>query len=532
MGGVTGDEVYDVIVVGGGSAGAAAAARLSDDPNRRVLLLEAGRDWRAQDAPAAMRSANINPFMHDPANQADWQWLSLMTRRTRVQTPRFYWRGKALGGSSAVNAQIAIRGVAAAFDSWAEAGCEGWSADRVLPVFDAMEDDPGAGRIGGPIPVYRASPESWGPVDRALRDAALAAGYPWNPDINAADTYGVSCYPINSRDGRRISTNEAFLEPARGRANLEIRGGALVDRVLLRDGRAAGVRVRLTGGGWAEIAAREILLCAGAIHSPAILMRSGIGPGAALAELGIPVHRDTPEVGRNFMDHPTLRASIRLRPAYVSRNPDQRHTNCCVTYSSGLRGGGFRDMILIGFNHRGLGESGLPSANGAVAVALFNAFSRGTVSLVSADPDIDPQVEENMLDDPRDVLRMRDAVRRLAQLSAHPAMTAIADNITFAETRLSMPEVAALSEDALDALMLQEAADSQHAAGTCRMTAYEEPRGVVDPDLRVKGIAGLRVADASIMPEDCRANTHFTCVMIGLMAASRIAAGDTDRRKV
>jgi 5-(hydroxymethyl)furfural/furfural oxidase len=516
-------RMYDVIIVGGGSAGAPAAAHLSADAGRRVLLLEAGRDWRAAEAPAAMRSANIIPFMNDPAYQAEWQWPDLMTRRTRTQEPRFYWRGKALGGSSAVNAQIAIRGVADAFDAWAEAGCEGWSAAEVMPVVDAFEDDPAQGRAGGPIPVYRAPDALWGPVDLGLRQAALAAGYPWNPDLNAATGEGVSCYPINSRDGRRISANEAFLEPARDRTNLEIIGGALVDRVLIQDGRATGVRVHLADRGWVEIAAREVLVCAGAIHSPSILLRSGLGPAAELRAMGIPVVRDMAEVGRNFMDHPTLRATIKLCPEHVSRDPNQRHTNCCVTYTSGLGGGGRRDMIMMGFNHRALGERGMPAVTGAVGTSLFNAFSRGSVRLTSPDPAIDPLVEENMLDDPRDLLRMRNAVHRLATVVAHPALAGLAEAITFHDTDLRFDAVTAMSPEALDALMLDQAADAQHAAGSCRMTAYEEPRGVVDPDLRVKGIAGLRVADASIMPADCRANTHFTCVMIGTIAARRIA---------
>jgi choline dehydrogenase len=373
------------------------------------------------------------------------------------------------------------------------------------------------------MPVYRAPEALWGPVDRGLRDAALAAGYPWNPDLNARTGEGISCYPINIRDGRRISANEAFLEPARDRPNLEIIGGALVDRVLIKDGRATGVRVHLAGRGWVEIAARDVLVCAGAIHSPAILLRSGLGPANELRALGIPVVRDMAEVGRNFMDHPTLRATLTLRAEHVSRDPHQRHTNCCVTYSSGLADGGRRDMIMIGFNHRALGEGGLPSGTGAVGAAVFNAFSRGEVRLASADPVIDPVVEENMLDDPRDVLRLRDAVRRLAVLVAQPALAGIAETIRFHDTELSLDAVATLPEDALDALMLDQAADAQHAAGSCRMTAYEEPRGVVDPDLRVKGIAGLRVADASIMPSDCRANTNFTCMMIGTIAAHRIA---------
>jgi choline dehydrogenase len=221
------------------------------------------------------------------------------------------------------------------------------------------------------------------------------------------------------------------------------------------------------------------------------------------------------------MDHPILRATLALRPEAAAQSPDARHTNCCVTYSSGLAGGGERDMIMIGFNHRGLAEH-RPSAQGAIGVALYDAFSRGEVRLVSADPDANPIIEENMLDDARDRERMRDGVRRLAAIVSHPAVAGIAPRITFGDGGMAFEKAAALPDDELDALMLAEAWDIQHAAGTCRMGAAGDPLAVVDPDLKVRGVAGLRVADAAIMPTDCRANLHFTCVMIGEMAARRM----------
>lgn len=510
---------WDLIVVGAGSSGAAFATRTAQR-GLRVLLLEAGSDFRSAELPDVWRSPNPLPALTDIASSKGYMWLDLQSTRTESQEPALYWRGLGVGGSSTVNGQIAIRPPVEDFQDWVADGCSGWSWDDVLPYFCRLEDDQQFGGEpyhgnAGPIPVYRMPQNEWGSVDSGLAAAAIGAGFAWAPDVNAPGATGVSPYPINSRNALRVSTNDAYLEPARSLELLTVRGDALVDRLLFADKRVVGVQ--LSDG--EQLRADEVVLSAGVIHSPTILMRSGIGPADSLRPLGLTVREDLP-VGRNMQDHPLLMINLPLTPE-AAASPTDRHTNCCVRYSSGADQH-TNDMMLVALNQNALAmeRADLRAGAGAIGVWLNQNYSRGSIELKSLDPWEQPTVRENMLSDDRDITRMRQGLRLLADLALRSEIRDIC---------ASRPEDAnhelwrALSDDGLlDNYILNNAADAQHGTSTCAMGPSGSPHAVVDSECKVLGVPGVRVIDASIFPTVPRANTNLAAIMVGELMAARL----------
>ncbi|MEI7515991.1 MAG: choline dehydrogenase [Betaproteobacteria bacterium] len=517
---------FDYIIVGAGSSGCVLANRLSRDPGARVLLIEAGPEdtaWSLK-MPAAMllnlKNTSVNwAFQGEPEPELNGRQMK-------------HDRGKTLGGSSSINGMVYIRGHAQDFEGWRRAGCEGWGYADVLPYFKRMESYGGGdsefrGR-DGPMYVSRPIPEN--PLNLAFLQAGKEAGYPSSDDLNGFRQEGFGVFDRSVYKGERWSTARGYLAPVRARPNLRILTGCLVHRVLIRDGNAIGVEYKDPNGHVVSAsAAKEVILSAGAIGSPHLLMLSGIGPREHLKQMGIGIVADLSGVGQNLNDHPdfvmkfkcTRPVSIwpQTRPLastlagiqWFMRKTGICATNhfdvvACVRSQSGVQ---YPDIqltlspVAVDF------DTWAPLQEHAfqIHVGLMRAYSRGWVALRSADPAVPPRIQVNYLKDPRDREILRKGVEIVRELVAQPAFSDLCGAEIFpgADVRLA-PD--------LNKQFSDYTASQWHLSGTARMGAADDEDAVVDTEGRVRGVEGLRVVDASIMPMVTNGNTNAPTIMM------------------
>ena len=485
---------YDFIVVGTGAGGSVMANRLSENPDVSVLALEAG-------------GAEVPEIVHNAPDWAkiwgtEWDWNYKSTPQEALngrQTDEH--RGKLLGGSSDLYIMMHIRGHPSDFDKWAADGCTGWTYEECLPWFQKQEDqeddtNPPGGK-GGPLALTNAGLHDPNPASAAFIEACEALGYPRTEDFNGPQMEGVGWHHINVRDGRRVGTYAGYLEPAMSRPNLTVSTNSMAARLVLTDGRCTGVEYLKDGQTVTDTARKEVIVCGGALESPKLLMLSGIGPAAHLGEHGIEVKVELPGVGENFHNHvlvPVIQLTAEELPP-----PTQNASEAALFTKSNPDNVG--PDIQIAFVHV------VPGLPGAVVIlpGVVQPKSRGTIRLASSDPTAYPLVNPNYLGDPSDRDRLADAIEIARQIYATKPLSDF-----LKQEIVPGPDVA--GPEALRGFVGAAADSYHHQVGSCKMGS--DDMAVVDPQLKVRGVEGLRIADASVIPVVPSGNCHAAIVMI------------------